>query len=165
MAVFSKTQRRALREAALCVEWDRTPTGYEMMYKGSLAVLSKKGKRWVLSHGGREHDLGRKATFDTAERALQRLGEARLDLDQIKADIMSDDPLTYDAFYPDDLHGSLKDRIEEIVYYDAYTAAAGKHDEEKVRRKLAPLFLIAKKEKILPAIEKAWRDGLKDGGA
>ena len=95
----------------------------------------------------------------------QALREASINLDQIKADIMSDDPLTYGAFYPDDLHGSLKDRLTEIVYYDAYTAAAGKHDAEKARRKLDDLFALARREKILASVQKAWRDGLKDGAA
>lgn len=93
------------------------------------------------------------------------LQEARFDLDRIKADIMSDDSQTYGAYYPDDLHGSLKDRLIEIVYYGAYTAAAGRHDVTKARQKREALFALAKREKVLAAVEKAWRDGLKDGGA
>jgi hypothetical protein len=90
-------------------------------------------------------------------------GKITFNLDQIKADIMSDDPLTYGA-YGEDLHGTLKDRLSEIIYNHAYEAAAGGRDEAAARRALDPLFTLAKRERLLPGIEKAWKDGLKDGG-
>jgi hypothetical protein len=74
--MFSNWRRQELEEAARTRSWKQTPEGYEMLHQGSLATLTKKGKEWVLSHQGREKGLGRKASFDTAEKALQGLGEA-----------------------------------------------------------------------------------------
>jgi hypothetical protein len=76
MTMFSNWRRRELEEAARTRSWKQTPEGYEMLHQGSLATLSKSGKTWVLSYKGQEKDLGRKASFDAAERALQGLGEA-----------------------------------------------------------------------------------------
>jgi hypothetical protein len=103
---------------------------------------------------------GGKKLYGYKEKAV---AEARLDLDRIKADIMSDDPLTYGAYSQDDLHGSLKDRIEEIVYNHAYEVASGRRDETSARRAMDAIFALAKKEKFQAVVEKAWRDGLKDG--
>jgi hypothetical protein len=35
-----------------------------------VAKLRKVGKRWSLEHAGQTHDLGPRATFDSAERRL-----------------------------------------------------------------------------------------------
>lgn len=47
--------------------WQKTPTGYAMAGH----ELAKVGKRWILTTAtGETYDLGRKATFDHAERML-----------------------------------------------------------------------------------------------
>jgi hypothetical protein len=98
-------------------------------------------------------------------RARKRRGirEASIDLDRVMLDIMSDDPMTHGS-YGEDLRGTLKERLSEIIYNHAYETAVGDRNEAKSRRALDHLFALAKRERILPAIEKAWQDGLKDGG-
>lgn len=52
------------------MSWTKTDYGYRL----GLAVLARKGRTWILAYCGHVIDLGRKATFDTAERELARLG-------------------------------------------------------------------------------------------
>lgn len=109
--------------------------------------------------------------FSSAQRQALReaaLGEARLDLDQIKADIMANDPATYDDYGEYELHGSLKDRVCEIIYNHAYQAASpySSISPDSMRRMLdKSLFALAKRERFLPDAKKWWEKGLEDGGA
>ena len=49
--------------------WTKTASGYELTSHG--AMLTKVGARWTLALAdGRTFDLGRKASFDHAERAI-----------------------------------------------------------------------------------------------
>lgn len=45
---------------------------YVGSFGGHEAVLEKRGKRFYLLYKGREHDLGKRATFDHAERIISR---------------------------------------------------------------------------------------------
>ena len=53
--------------------WTKTQTGYCLEGGPVDAELARVGSRWVLRSCGREVDLGRRATFDTAEAALGNL--------------------------------------------------------------------------------------------
>jgi hypothetical protein len=162
--VLDKAQRVAFRSVKAGMT---TPQRFTQLEKKGLVVRfgeRQANKQWVSGKTTRMitgylTPLGERV-FDLMQGSL---GEAKLNLDQIKADIMSDDPLTYGAYSQDDLSGSLKDRIEEIVYNHAYEAASGHRDEASARRALEVLFALAKKEKFQAVAEKAWRDGLKDG--
>ena len=53
--------------------WKKTPTGYELTTAKGVAVLRKKGRRWFLDFVGQSIDLGRRASFDSAEGIISKL--------------------------------------------------------------------------------------------
>jgi hypothetical protein len=62
--------------------WSKDADGYSMDFRGDLVKLKKRGSQRVMIYGKHEVPLGRRATFDTAERALQRIisqGESRVE--------------------------------------------------------------------------------------
>ena len=104
-----------------------------------------------------------KTLFNEAQR--QSLREVRLDLDKIKAAIMANDPATYGDYGEYEFDGSLRDRLDEIIYNHAYetTTRSGDGKVAQTKRMLAPLFALAKREGFGAAALKAWKDGLKAG--
>lgn len=56
------------------MSWEKTPHGYDALTTKGRALLSKSGKRWVLTLGDRTADLGRRASFDGAESKLSEWG-------------------------------------------------------------------------------------------
>lgn len=63
-------------ESAMQPKWDRKPDGsYEGIgfRQGKVELKRNAKKVWIMIVGGKEHELGRRATFDTAERALAKL--------------------------------------------------------------------------------------------
>lgn len=106
---------------------------------------------------------------EVQEHIESRLGliEAKVDIDKIEAEIMANDEATYRDYGEYEFSGTIKDRVYEIIYNHAYEAASpySPHSPDAMKRSLAPLFALAKKRHFAPAAEKAWKDGLKDGGA
>jgi len=106
-------------------------------------------------------------------RLSQQLFEASrrggVDLDKIKAEIMANDPAYYGPYGEYEFSGGIKERVEEIIYNHAYEAASPYRPEKSnpaaMRRRLdKTLFALAKREGFKAVAEKAWKDGLKDGG-
>ncbi len=56
------------------MSWKKTKNGYQW---GS-AKLNKKGRRWILTEGKESVELPKKATFDHAEKALQKIRTDRI---------------------------------------------------------------------------------------
>lgn len=55
--------------------WKKTPAGYITTTPGGKeVVLAQRGKEWVMIVDGKDHKLGPKATFDSAEKMIARLG-------------------------------------------------------------------------------------------
>lgn len=53
--------------------WEKTPSGYRMMTEAGEATLTKSGRTWVLEIAGQRVDLGRRASFDHADRVLSTM--------------------------------------------------------------------------------------------
>ena len=88
------------------------------------------------------------------------------DLDQIKDEIMANDPATYGNYGEYEFSGTLKDRVGEIIYNHAYEAASpyGPANPASMRRTLdKTLFALAKREGFKAHAEKMWKSGVKDG--
>lgn len=68
-----------LRAAASGPTWRRNPDGsyVGIGFSNGPVELKRSGKSWVMVVGGQECDLGRRATFDTAERKLAQLRVGR----------------------------------------------------------------------------------------
>ena len=57
-------------------KWDKKEDGTYVgtgFKQGKVELKRGKGKSWIMVVGGKEHDLGRRASFDTAERKLASL--------------------------------------------------------------------------------------------
>ena len=85
-----------------------------------------------------------------------------VNLDRIKKDLMADDPATFSDYGEYELSGSLKDRVTEIIYNHAWEAGSS-GQEAQARRSVRTLFTLSRQERFLPAAEKAWRTGVRDG--
>jgi outer membrane biosynthesis protein TonB len=112
---------------------------------------------------------GRRLSFDPGETSTFMMVEAKKSeslLDQIKKELLANDPATYGDYGEYELSGSLKERVEEIIYNHAYEAASryGPDNPASMRRALnKTLFALAKREGFKSAAEKSWKLGLKDG--
>ena len=63
--------------------WKKTPEGYEASGAPFKAVLHKKGKAWVLTVDGKDHEIkSRRPSFDHAEGLLRQLGKTAYDYDR-----------------------------------------------------------------------------------
>jgi hypothetical protein len=58
------------------LDWQRHGDGYQLV-RGNRVLgprLSRQGRDWLLEVDGQSFNLGRRATFDTAERRLASMG-------------------------------------------------------------------------------------------
>lgn len=89
-------------------------------------------------------------------------------LDQIKQELLANDPATYGDYGEYEFSGSLQQRVSEIIYnhgWEAGNAAKG-GDKQVVARSekaMKNLFALAKREGFGPKAKRDWSSGVKDG--
>lgn len=98
---------------------------------------------------------------DDVRDQLTEAARGRVDYGRIKQELMSNDPSTFDDYGEYSLHGSLKDRVIEILWNQGFEAGSAGHSTPYPGVK--NLLALAKKERFGPAAKKAWDAGVKAG--